>query len=328
MDQEQQHGQQEQPRWQPTRKQLLWAGTVVALLTVAVIIGYRYGITLWNWLKLLIVPAVIAGAGLWFNAQQREREQAITRQRAQDEALQAYLDKMTDLLVVHKLSKPQDDKDKRQGETVRTVAWARTKTMLRRLDGDRKGAVLRFLNEAKLIEKGRPVIGSLVGAHLVDANLKGSVLRDTALQGVHLSGADLSGADLSGAYLSEADLSGANLSNAYLSEANLSYADLNGADLSNAYLSEANPRGAYPIGADLSEPDLSGADLRNANLGEADLRGADLGGANLRYAQRWIEEQLLAAHSLEGATMPNGQKYEDWLKSKGGGEEGENGSPS
>ena len=308
MDQEQQDGQQEQPRWQPTRKQLLWAGAVVALLTVAVIIGYRYGITLWNWLKLLIVPAVIAGAGLWFNAQQREREQAIARQRAQDEALQAYLDKMTDLLVVHKLSKPQDDEDKRQGETVRTVAWARTKTMLRRLDGDRKGAVLRFLNEAKLIEKGRPVIGSLVGAHLVDANLKGSVLRDTALQGVHLSGADLSGADLSGAYLSEADLSGA--------------------DLSNAYLSEANPRGAYPIGANLSEPDLSGADLRNANLSEADLRGADLGGANLRYAQRWIEEQLLAAHSLEGATMPNGQKYEDWLKSKGGGEEGENPRPA
>ena len=291
MDQEQQDGQQ--PRWQPTRKQLLWAGAVVALLTVAVIIGYRYGITLWNWLKLLIVPAVIAGAGLWFNAQQREREQAIARQRAQDEALQAYLDKMTDLLVVHKLSKSQDDKDKRQGETVRTVAWARTKTMLRRLDGDRKGAVLRFLNEAKLIEKGRPVIGSLVGAHLVDANLKGSVLRDTALQGVHLSGADLSGADLS-----------------------------------NAYLSEANPRGAYPIGANLSEPDLSGADLSNANLSEADLRGADLGGANLRYAQGWIEEQLLAAHSLEGATMPNGQKYEDWLKSKGRGEEGENPRPA
>jgi Pentapeptide repeats (8 copies) len=288
VDQEQQDRQQEQPRWQPTRKQLLWAGAVVALLTVAVIIGYRYGITLWNWLKLLIVPAVIAGAGLWFNAQQREREQAIARQRAQDEALQAYLDKMTDLLVVHKLSKPQDDEDKRQGETIRRVAWARTKTMLRRLDGDRKGAVLRFLNEAKLIEKGRPVIGSLVGAHLVDANLKGSVLRDTALQGVHLTGADLSGADLSGA----------NLSNAYLSEANL------------------------------SEPDLSGADLRNANLSEADLRGADLGGANLRYAQRWIEEQLLAAHSLEGATMPNGQKYEDWLKSKGGGQEGENPRPA
>ncbi len=30
---------------------------------------------------------------------------------------------------------------------------------------------------------------------------------------------------------------------------------------------------------------------------------------------------LLAARSLEGATMPNGQKYEEWLKSKGSGEE-------
>jgi len=25
--------------------------------------------------------------------------------------------------------------------------------------------------------------------------------------------------------------------------------------------------------------------------------------------------------------MPNGQTYEDWLKSKGGGEDGENGGP-
>jgi hypothetical protein len=28
------------------------------------------------------------------------------------------------------------------------------------------------------------------------------------------------------------------------------------------------------------------------------------------------EEHLSAAESLEGATMPNGQKYEDWLKDK------------
>jgi hypothetical protein len=29
------------------------------------------------------------------------------------------------------------------------------------------------------------------------------------------------------------------------------------------------------------------------------------------------EEQLEQATFLEGATMPNGQKYEDWLKSRG-----------
>jgi hypothetical protein len=33
-------------------------------------------------------------------------------------------------------------------------------------------------------------------------------------------------------------------------------------------------------------------------------------------------EQIAASESLEGATMPNGQQYEDWLKSCG--EDGEN----
>jgi len=71
--------QEEQARSRPTRKQVLWASTVVALLNVAILIGYRYGITLWDWIKLLIVPAVIAGFGLWFNAQQREGERPCAR---------------------------------------------------------------------------------------------------------------------------------------------------------------------------------------------------------------------------------------------------------
>ena len=71
--------QQEQPRWRLTRGQVLWTLGIVAGLTVAVLIGYRYRITLWDWIKLLIVPAVIAGGGLWFNRQQRERELEIAR---------------------------------------------------------------------------------------------------------------------------------------------------------------------------------------------------------------------------------------------------------
>jgi hypothetical protein len=46
------------------------------------------------------------------------------------------------------------------------------------------------------------------------------------------------------------------------------------------------------------------------------LAGADLSGADLTNA-RVTEEQLREAESLAGATMPNGQKYEDWLKDKG-----------
>src|SRR5829696_962861 len=95
--------QQEQSHWRLTRRQLLWAGAAVALMIGAVLIGYRYGITLWDWIKLLVVPAVIAGGGIWFNVQQREREQHIANDRAQDEALQAYLDQMNSLLLEHNL---------------------------------------------------------------------------------------------------------------------------------------------------------------------------------------------------------------------------------
>jgi uncharacterized protein YjbI with pentapeptide repeats len=103
------------------------------------------------------------------------------------------------------------------------------------------------------------------------------------------------------------DLSGADLRSAYLWKVDLKNADLRGADIK---------------GADLSEADLSEADLRGSMLGGADLREADLSGANLREAKEWTEDQLTAAH-LEGATMPNGQKYENWLKDReGSGEDG------
>jgi len=72
--------QQEQPRRRPTRRQVLWAPGLAAVLAVAVLISYRYDKTLWDWMKLLIVPAVIAGGGLWFNRQQRERELEIARE--------------------------------------------------------------------------------------------------------------------------------------------------------------------------------------------------------------------------------------------------------
>lgn len=263
------------PKWRPTTGQsLVWAIRSATILGVLVLIASAVDKTLWNWLHLLIIPAVIAGGGIWFNRQQRERELKIADQRTKDDALQTYLDKMTDLLVVHGLGHPQYDEGRLKEEPVRTVAWARTKTVLRRLDGNRKGAVLRFLTEADLITKGRPVIRSLSGADLVAANLKGSVLKETSLQGV-----DLSNADLSDANLRDADLS----------------------------LSKTTQRAT----------DLTGADLRNA-----DLRGADL------FCAKGFTNERLAAQTkfLQNATMPNGQRYEEWLKSKGREETGEKSS--
>jgi hypothetical protein len=155
---------QRQSRGQPTRRQVLWTVAAFAFLTVAILIGYRYGIMLWDWLDLLVVPAVIAAGGLWFNRQQRERELAIAERRTQDEALQANLNQMSDMLIPTK-EQPSLYKA-RPGDSLSSVARARTLTVLPRLDGERKGQVMQFLYEAGLIAKRRPVLD------LSDADLR------------------------------------------------------------------------------------------------------------------------------------------------------------
>jgi uncharacterized protein YjbI with pentapeptide repeats len=103
--------------------------------------------------------------------------------------------------------------------------------------------------------------------------------------------------EASAGLLSEIALSHANLSGAYLPNANLFGADLSGANLSDAHLYQAN--------------------LSEANLSRADLSRADLSRANLSDAQGITNEELeQQADSLKGATMPNGLKYEDWLKDR------------
>jgi uncharacterized protein YjbI with pentapeptide repeats len=92
---------------------------------------------------------------------------------------------------------------------------------------------------------------------------------------------------------------------------------LDAADLSYADLQELKLSGTNLNGAILNDVDLSAATFSNVLLVRANLEGAKM-----------TTEQVAAAESLKGASMPNGQKYEDWLKSKGRGEDGEDADPS
>jgi hypothetical protein len=97
------------------------------------------------------------------------------------------------------------------------------------------------------------------------------------------------------------------------------------ADLSNADLSGASLEGADLSDADLGNADLGNADLSGANLDGVDLTSANLKDANLSGAEGITNEKLeQEADDLDRATMPNGQKYEDWLKSKGRKQNGKN----
>jgi uncharacterized protein YjbI with pentapeptide repeats len=156
--------------------------------------------------------------------------------RQQEEALQAYIDSLSELLLHEKLRQSAED-----GE-VRSIARVRTLTVLPRLDGKRKRSVVQFLYESGLIHKDKKVV-DLSGADLSDADLDQADLRD----------ANLSGARLVGASLILARLIGADLNTANLASAVLRVADLSGADLSGAWLIEANLSSAKVTDEQLSK---------------------------------------------------------------------------
>lgn len=283
--------------------------------------------TLWDWMNLLLVPLVIGG-GAWLmsrsqrvNERQRAKErmaleQEIESDRQQEEALQAYFDRIIELVLKEKLSRFSPDE-------VRNVAKTRTHTVLRLLDGRRKGIVVLFLRDSGLIDRSDAVID------LSGADLRGALLASASLKRVNLAEADLRNADLHGvnlskSYLSATNLSGANLQGANLNGADLFESNLNGADLTQCNLREANVSSADLRGSRLHMADIRQADLRGVNLNvsdlvKADLRGAKLEGAklvgaNLSQADLSGSEiastELKQAKSLDGATMPDGKKHE------------------
>jgi hypothetical protein len=322
---EQEKGPDKRPPWWKR----LWAWTEF---------GKKSG---WDLLQLLIVPLALAVIGSLFTMQQDQRQQQIenqraqaerelAEQRAQDEALQAYLDQMSSLLLEKDLRQSEGDSE------VRTLARARTLTVISRLDPTRKVAVIEFLSEADLVQSGqesKPII-SLSGADLSGADLGGSQ-SVIGIQGP-AGGFDFgTGADLYGADLSEANLIGTNLSNVTMNNVELYRATLSGTDMTGvllpfANLSEANLREADLSPAlltrtDLSYANLRGANLSNAYLNKANLSNADLSEANLNGAFLVTGAQLAKARSLEGATMPDGQTlqsdtkpnrptFKEWLK--------------
>jgi uncharacterized protein YjbI with pentapeptide repeats len=95
---------------------------------------------------------------------------------------------------------------------------------------------------------------------------------------------------------------------------------LSNTDLDRAELNNVNMDNAELIDARLPRADLSGADLSGVDLPGADLSGAILAGAS-GVSCHQAGGGKKGAESLDGATMPNGQKYEDWLKGKEGCEE-------
>ncbi len=272
--------------------------------------------SLWDWLNLLIVPAVLVIGALWIDWQmgtrqqeidgrRAERAETLVEQSAQETALQAYLDQISQLML------EEDLRNSDENSEVRMLARARTTALIPRLDEEHNRTVAHFLSETGLTGAGDDSVSLLTEAELRGADLGGAELRGADLSGADLSHADLVGADLRGAFLADADLRYANLYNAtlsssYLNSADFAHATLEKADLGWAVLSRASLRGTFMTDADLSNTPLIYADLRPAYISGVDFSGAILTGAT-GVNKADLEA---SAESLEGATMPDGSKHD------------------
>ncbi len=258
--------------------------------------GFR-GKSAWDVMSLLIIPVVLAAGGFLFNAAeserqriqaeaQAERQREIEADRMRERTMQAYIDKMTDLLLTGNLS----DAAKRS-PGVESIARSKTITTLAQLDSERKRQLLQLLLESKLLTGEKPVV-SLRNADLRLANLKGA-----KLDGVDLFQASLNGANLTGSALRTSNLRQADLS----THENGKRTHLRHADLRGAFLRGANLRGVL-----LDKANLRGADLYEIDLRGASLKGTDLTKTVMLGAQ--FDKEQFADSILCDTVMPNGKK--------------------
>ena len=210
----------------------------------------------WDWLQLLIVPLMLAFGGLYVNYAFETRDKQIAEDGKKQELLKDYFSKMQTLIVETKKSKDSQPKiveTKKSVETTKSkdsqpnpdgapllpefipIAQALTLAVLDELDGKRKGKVISYLAESKLItanikdQKSKPVID------LRKANLKEIVLEDVSLDGLSITGADMTEAKLT-----EVILTNSNLVSSKFINATLDTVDFSGSKLGNSNFYDAD----------------------------------------------------------------------------------------
>jgi uncharacterized protein YjbI with pentapeptide repeats len=153
----------------------------------------------WSLLELLIVPLFLTGLSFYLNSSITNREK-----------MKEYLKDITELAskATEKPSKKYSEPQLKNIPTLRTLARARTLTILRESNEKSKREIIEFLANSDLQHQI-----SLKSADLHSVDLSGLYLKDAHLSKANLKNANLSGSILQGVNLKGANLDGANLSN-------------------------------------------------------------------------------------------------------------------
>ena len=245
------------------------------------------GKTWWDWLQFIVsivgalgIPLAVLFGSAYFSDRQNSNNLQIAKDQQQQTALDTYIDRMSDLMVLNNKDTLQDSTS--PNFEIRRVARARTLIVLTTLDPERKRSVVQFLFDTKLIKNNNPIktdnpIVRLDFAHLDDADLSRMYLENVNFFDLYMTGANLNYA-----YLRNSELS-----KSYLQHSDLSYANLQGTDLQLD---------------DLQDVNFNNTDLSNANLRGAYILGPD-GKTRTIVSISWLERQTSLLH---GTTLPDG----------------------
>ncbi|MCA9894670.1 MAG: pentapeptide repeat-containing protein [Anaerolineae bacterium] len=319
---------------------LILLGAVVVILFIPLVYFSNWqwaspddwkGITLWDWLDLLLIPLLLGAAGAYWNFitnLRREREEkALRDQQAREDKIRQERQKFESLEARRR------DEERYREETVRkyfddiaylmvgkgllgsvqSVEYKRSKRGNETTESMTAGN--KLLKLANLLEnpvwhmaqtRTITVLRRMAYQRIVDNNDSSSEKLESIIDVQRVNeildflrdsgllrgaGSVLLRANFRNATLKGVDLKLANLLSADLYQANLSGASLHEANLSKTHLADANLSNSDLIRANLSEAKLFGTNLCNANL-----HGANLSSTELRKA-------ILSGATLDDANL-------------------------
>ncbi|MBA4120953.1 MAG: pentapeptide repeat-containing protein [Acidobacteria bacterium] len=278
---------------------------------------YQSSKTLWDWLQLLLIPLMVAIIAYLLNESQQKRQRETEQNKQYQNTLDAYFDRMTELLLKEKLRESLADSE------VRTLARTLSLTALKNSDGKRKGQIVQFLYESKLIFKGKDkTVINLVNADLTGADLSGLRLENVLLSNCRFSKANFKRAMLEGANLQQSSFHQSDMKEVQLDSAELGFANFSEADLKGATFWGASCELAHFENANLSGA-MFGSDIQLSLDGKNMMQDAVLSTGNGDSAAIFADANLtkacvktdqLKSVCLNNAIMPDGTRYEKWLK--------------
>lgn len=205
---------------------------------------FHPGKTLWDWLELLIIPALLGAVAWNFSDTQKNKELEISTKQFRENVMKDFITEISQYIKNRSI---YEIKDIHFIETIRI----NTINTLRILDGEQKGQLIHFLYDSKLIgwkgdyesnyEEILPII------QLKDADLSNIKLSGTySLEIIEVCdktnpyfNVNLSGIDLSFTNLRNADLHGTQIFSGNFRATNLENADFDKCKLENCIFENA-----------------------------------------------------------------------------------------